>query len=334
MNAPYEQSSFIIPINGTSWGCPKIPEEGTELAIEARKLTKKFGSFVAVDHIDLDVKRGENFGLLGPNGAGKTTTIRMITGTMRPTEGYVKVFGIDVSRERWKILKRIGYMPQKFSLYEDLTVEENLRFYGSLQNLSGQGLEERVNELLDRFLLREFKGRLAGKLSGGMKQRLSLAVALIHDPDLLILDEPTAGVDPPLRRKFWEYFRELNKEGKTILVTTHYMDEAENCDRLALMGGGKVLAVGTPQEIKKRAMGGDLIELYVSGSLDLRGAEFIKRILNNENGKYLLLVEEMSVAIPEILRIAELSGVKVNSVVPVFVSLEEAFIRIMEGDAH
>ncbi|MCS7102662.1 MAG: ABC transporter ATP-binding protein [Candidatus Korarchaeum sp.] len=302
-----------------------------EVAVEVRNLTKRFGNFTAVNCVNLEIRRGENFGLLGPNGAGKTTTIRMITGTIRPTEGYVKVFGIDVSKGREKVLKRIGYMPQRFSLYEDLTVEENLRFYGALQGLSGQYLNLRISELMEKFLLKDFRTRIAGKLSGGMKQRLSLAVALVHDPDLLILDEPTAGVDPPLRKKFWEYFKELNKEGKTILVTTHYMDEAENCDRLALMGGGRVLTVGTPQEIKRRAMGGDLVEIQVDGNLDLNGMIGLREVLGGNNGKYLLLVEESSSFIPEALRKAEISGVKVRSITPVFVSLEEAFIKIMGG---
>lgn len=301
----------------------------SRLAIEAENLTKKFGAFTAVDHISLRVRVGENFGLLGPNGAGKTTTIRMITGVIKPTEGSVRVFGVDVVKERDKVIRKIGYMPQRFSLYEDLTVEENLMLYGSLQGLRGQHLRERVNELMDRFYLREIRGRMAGKLSGGMRQRLSLAVALVHDPDLLILDEPTAGIDPPLRRKFWEHFKELNKEGKTILVTTHYMDEAENCDRLALMGGGKIIAEGTPKDIKRRAVGGELIELRVDGDLDLRGINGLKEVLKNSDGSYLLLVEDSSSFLPEVLRRAELTGVRVRSASPVFVSLEEAFIRLM-----
>ncbi len=301
----------------------------SRLAIEAENLTKKFGAFTAVDHINLRVRVGENFGLLGPNGAGKTTTIRMITGVIKPTEGSVRVFGIDVVKERDKAIRKIGYMPQRFSLYEDLTVEENLMLYGSLQGLRGQYLRERVNELMDRFYLREIRGRMAGRLSGGMKQRLSLAVALVHDPDLLILDEPTAGVDPPLRRRFWEHFKELNKEGKTILVTTHYMDEAENCDRLALMGGGRIIAEGTPRDIKRRAVGGELIELRVDGDIELKGINGLKEVLKNSDGSYLLLVEDSSSLLPEVLRRAELAGVRVRSASPVFVSLEEAFIRLM-----
>ncbi len=304
-------------------------EEQPELAVEARNLTKRFGKFIAVDHINLEIRRGENFGLLGPNGAGKTTTIRMITGVIKPSEGYVKVFGIDVARERKKVLKYIGYMPQKFSLYEDLTVEENIRLYGRLQGLTGSLLKERVKELLERFYLWEFRRRLAGKLSGGMKQRLALATALVHDPALLILDEPTAGVDPPLRRKFWEHFRELNREGKTILVTTHYMDEAENCDRLALMNRGRIIAEGTPREIKRKALGGDLVEIVFEGDLDPAALPGVKSVLEDSSERYLLVVEDAGRDLPRIVKRAEELGAKILVASPVHVSLEEAFIRFM-----
>ncbi len=299
------------------------------LAVEARDLTKKFGKFVAVDHLNLNIRKGENFGLLGPNGAGKTTTIRMITGVIKPTEGYVKVFGIDVAKERKKVLRLIGYMPQKFSLYEDLTVEENLKLYGRLQGLIGSALKERVRYLLEKFYLWEFRRRLAGKLSGGMKQRLALATALVHNPELLILDEPTAGVDPPLRRKFWEYFRELNSEGKTILVTTHYMDEAENCDRLALMNRGRIIAEGTPQEIKKKALGGDLVEIKFKGNLDPLKLPGVKSVVEGTADRYLLVVEDAGSYLPQVVRRAEELGAKVLVASPVYVSLEEAFIRFM-----
>ncbi|PNV77280.1 MAG: ABC transporter ATP-binding protein, partial [Thermoproteota archaeon] len=211
------------------------------IAIEARGLTKKFGNFTAVDNLNLTVEAGLAFGLLGPNGAGKTTTIRMITGLIKPTAGTVKVYGHDVSSERSKVIEKIGYMPQKFGLYEDLTVEENMALFGRLYGLSKSDSLQRSRELMEFLDLKEFRNRLAGKLSGGTKQRLALAVALIHDPLLLILDEPTAGVDPPIRRQFWEIFRDLNRKGKTILLTTHYMDEAENCDKLALMSSGRII---------------------------------------------------------------------------------------------
>ena len=305
----------------------------SNLAVEAEGLTKRFGDFVAVDHVNLAIRSGENFGLLGPNGAGKTTTIRMITGVLRPSEGTVRVFGIDVTRRRKDVIRLVGYMPQRFSLYEDLTVEENITFFGRLYGLGGSSLRDRVRELLERFYLNEFRDRLAGKLSGGTKQRLALAVALIHDPNLLILDEPTAGVDPDLRRRFWGYFRELNREGKTILITTHYMDEAENCDRLALMSGGRKIAEGTPTQIKRMAIGGDLIELVVEGGEipdDLPGLVSVQDG-SGVDGRYLLVVEDAGAFLPQIVREIENRGLRVRSATPVFVSLEEAFIRLTGG---
>ncbi len=297
------------------------------MAIEIEGLTKVFGNFRAVDGINLRVKSGENFGLLGPNGAGKTTTIRMIAGLIKPTSGTVKVFGIDVTKHRREVLRLIGYMPQKFSLYEDLTVEENVILYARLFGLSRSEAKERAKDLLKRFLLWEFRDRLAGKLSGGMKQRLALSVSLVHDPKLLMLDEPTAGVDPPLRRKFWEFFRELNREGKTILITTHYMDEAENCDRLALMSRGRIIAEGTPREVKRRAIGGDMVEIIASGDVRLK-RDWVKS-LERRDGRYIAVVDDAAVRIPQIIRELEQDGVKVISVAPVFISLEEAFIRFL-----
>ncbi len=316
---------FMLNVQETS--------EKEELAIEARNLTKKFGKFIAVNHINLEVRKGETFGLLGPNGAGKTTTIRMITGVIKPSDGYVRVFGMNVAKERKKVLRYIGYMPQRFSLYEDLTVEENIKLYGRLQGIIGSSLRRRVKELLERFYLWEYRKRLAGRLSGGMKQRLALATALVHDPKLLILDEPTAGVDPPLRRRFWEYFKELNREGKTILVTTHYMDEAENCNRLALMNRGNIIAEGTPQEIKRRALGGDLIEIKFEGDLDPWTLPGVKSVLDDSSQRYLLIVEDAGLYLPRIVKKAEKLGAKVLIASPVYVSLEEAFIRFM-GEAE
>lgn len=306
------------------------------LAIEAVNLVKVFGSFKAVDGVTLKVEEGVIFGLLGPNGAGKSTTIRMILGLLKPTSGSIKVFGIDVEDDRSSVLKITGYMPQHFSLYEDLTVEENMRLYASLYGLNGRETEERILELLDEFMLKEFKGRLAGKLSGGMKQRLSLAVALLHRPRLLIVDEPTAGVDPPLRRYFWEKFRELKKRGVTILVTTHYMDEAENCDRIALMSKGKVAAEGSPLEIKRLAYGGDIIEMVVAGNPREVLKETAAKVLDfEENGSYSrvrLLVPDASEYLIPLTRELEAYNVKVVRAYPVSLSLEEAFIRLTTGD--
>jgi ABC-2 type transport system ATP-binding protein len=214
-----------------------------------RALHKRFGTLVAVEKLDLTVRRGEIFGLLGANGSGKTTTIRMLTGLMPPTAGTAEVAGIDVLREPEAVRRRLGYMSQRYGLYDDLTVEENLRFYAGLYGLVGRQGKERVEELIGTLAFEPRRRQLAGTLSGGWKQRLSLACATAHRPDVLFLDEPTAGVDPAARRHFWEVIRGLAAGGTTILVTTHYMDEADRCQRLAMLWRGRLVAIGQPHEI-------------------------------------------------------------------------------------
>ena len=217
--------------------------------VVVHELRKTFGTFVAVEGLDLTIHRGEVFGLLGPNGSGKTTTIRMLCGLMVPSGGSATVVGFDVVREAEQIRWRIGYMSQRFGLYDDLTVTENLTFYASIYGLHGAERRARVAELLDELGLRERTAQLAGTLSGGWKQRLALACATAHRPAMLFLDEPTAGVDPASRRLFWQRIYTLAEQGTTILVTTHYMDEAERCQRLAFLSRGKLIAVGTVAEV-------------------------------------------------------------------------------------
>jgi ABC-2 type transport system ATP-binding protein len=209
-----------------------------------------FHHLVAVEGLDLEIRRGEVFGLLGPNGSGKTTTIRMLCGLMEPTSGGAEVAGVDVVRHPDQVRRRIGYMSQKFGLYEDLTVAENLRFYAGLYGVTGAAGRARRAEVLHDAGLEARADQLAGTLSGGWKQRLALACATAHLPDLVFLDEPTAGVDPAARRKFWEIIGERAAAGLTVLVTTHYMDEAERCDRLALLSRGHLIGLGTPAEIR------------------------------------------------------------------------------------
>ncbi len=297
-------------------------------AVEARGLTKRFGEFTAVDHIDLLVESGRIFGLLGPNGAGKTTTIRMITGLLKPTEGYVRVYGMDVLKNRRSVLRMIGYMPQRSSLYDDLTVEENLYLYTMLYDFSRQEAKRRTEELLKEFFLDKFRDRLVGNLSGGMKRRLALAITLVHDPKLLILDEPTVGVDPPLRRQFWERFRQLVSKGKTILVTTHYMDEAENCDEIALISHGRMIASGTPEAIKRRAFGGELIEVLLDREPPCDPPEFAK-IISVNGRKVRLLVDDYGGRSAQLMDFLRERGFKILEMRPVRVSLEDAFIRLM-----
>ncbi len=224
----------------------------TGLGIETKGLRKAYGDLVAVDHLDLEVRRGEVFGLLGPNGSGKTTTIRMLTGLVRPTSGSATVVGIDVVGSPEKVRQRIGYMSQRFGFYEDLTVTENIHFYAGIYGLFGSEKKARVAEQLSIYVLDQRAKQLAGTLSGGWKQRLALACATVHRPDLVFLDEPTAGVDPAARRLFWDMIKRQAGGGMTMIVTTHYMDEAERCERLAFLSRGHLIGVGTPAEITAR----------------------------------------------------------------------------------
>jgi drug efflux transport system ATP-binding protein len=228
---------------------PTGTAESASDTVVVHGLRKTFGPFVAVEGLELTIHRGEVFGLLGPNGSGKTTTIRMLCGLMVPSGGSATVVGFDIVRDAEQLRRRIGYMSQRFGLYDDLTVTENLTFYASIYGLHGAERGARVAELLDELGLRERAAQLAGTLSGGWKQRLALACATAHRPAMLFLDEPTAGVDPASRRLFWQKIYALAEQGTTVLVTTHYMDEAERCQRLAFLSRGKLIAVGTVAEV-------------------------------------------------------------------------------------
>jgi ABC-2 type transport system ATP-binding protein len=224
------------------------------------QLSKRFGDFIAVDRVSLSVPKGQIFGFLGPNGAGKSTTIRMLCGILPPSSGSGSVAGFDISKEPERIKENIGYMSQRFSLYEDLTVEENIAFYGRVYRLPPARLKERTEWAISMAGLTERRTSRAGELSGGWRQRLALGCAILHEPQIVFLDEPTSGVDPLSRRKFWELIRSLAESGVTVFVTTHYMDEAEYCDRLALIYRGELVAIGTPRELKQERMapGGQL----------------------------------------------------------------------------
>jgi ABC-2 type transport system ATP-binding protein len=230
-------------------------------AVQAVDLTKKFGDFIAVDKVSFSVERGAIFGFLGPNGAGKTTTIRMLLGLLRPTSGAATVLGFDIVKQTAEIKKRIGYMSQRFSLYDDLTVDENLNFYGRIYGVGGKKLRERKAFVLRMAGLEGRERELTRNLSGGWKQRLALGTAIIHEPEMLFLDEPTAGVDPISRRAFWDLLYELAEGGTTIMVTTHYMDEAEHCQNLAFIQYGRIVAQGSPAEIKQTEMRGQVLEI-------------------------------------------------------------------------
>jgi ABC-2 type transport system ATP-binding protein len=233
------------------------PSAAGRAAIEVRQLTKRFDGFTAVDRVSFDVWPGEVVGYLGPNGSGKTTTMRMLLGLLRPTSGTATVLGKDVVRDTERIRPQVGYMSQKFALYEDLTAVENLRFYGGVYGLSPDRQAGRIERMLELVDLTERSRERAGSLAGGWRQRLALAIALLHEPTLIFLDEPTAGVDPEARRAFWDLIYTLADSGTTVLVSTHYMDEAEHCGRIGILDKGRLLAMDTPSALKRDVIQGD-----------------------------------------------------------------------------
>jgi ABC-2 type transport system ATP-binding protein len=226
-----------------------VGDGSRELAIQARDLTRRFGSLTAVDHVSLDIERARIYGFLGPNGSGKSTTIRMFCGLLTPTSGTVRVLGYDIPRQAEALRTKIGYMTQKFSLWDDLTVLENLRFIARIYTLDKARAAKRIDAVLEEFKLRDMTNRLAAAMSGGQRQRLALAAATLHEPEMLMLDEPTSAVDPQSRRDFWESLFALVARGTTILVSTHYMDEAERCHRLAILDQGRVVGEGEPEQL-------------------------------------------------------------------------------------
>jgi ABC-2 type transport system ATP-binding protein len=233
----------------------------TDDALQAQELSKTFGQFVAVDRVSFSVHRGEIFGFLGPNGAGKTTTIRMLLSLLAPTSGAAHVLGYDIVHQASEIRRRIGYVSQRFSLYNDLTVSQNLQFFGGTYGLRGQRLRQRIAYAIEMAGLQGRERQLVHHLAGGWRQRLALGCAILHEPEMLFLDEPTAGVDPISRRSFWDLLYALSDRGQTILVTTHYMDEAEHCHRLAFIQRGRIVALGTPEEIKRDQVRGHVLEI-------------------------------------------------------------------------
>ncbi|MEO0470791.1 MAG: ABC transporter ATP-binding protein [Bacteroidota bacterium] len=231
--------------------------------IQAQQLTKRFGDFTAVKAISFQVEKGEIFGFLGANGAGKTTAIRMLTGLSHPSDGEASVAGFDVYQERELIKQNIGYMSQKFSLYPDLSVRQNIRFYGGIYGLSRKQIRSKTQQILAELALEDYANSVVGSMPLGLKQRLAFAVANVHDPAIVFLDEPTGGVDPAVRRQFWEMIYEAAARGVTIFVTTHYMDEAEYCDRISIMVEGRMDALGTPRELKEHFRANSMDEVFV-----------------------------------------------------------------------
>ncbi|ELB2278817.1 MULTISPECIES: ABC transporter ATP-binding protein [Vibrio] len=241
----------------------------TEFAIQAENVVKKFGDFTAINNITLNVPKGSIYGFLGPNGCGKSTTIRVLTGLLSPSEGNVDVLGLEIPKQSELLRLKIGYMTQKFSLYDDLTVQENLEFIGQIFGMETKALKARIEEQLSTYGLDQLRKQRVGGMSGGQKQRLSLAAATMHKPELLFLDEPTSAVDPENRRDFWEQLFDLSDQGTTILVTTHYMDEAERCHRLAIMEAGEIRADGEPEELMAQ-MGVNIVEVKADNLRELK----------------------------------------------------------------
>ncbi len=235
----------------------------SEFAIQTEGLTRTFGDFTAVDRITFDVKRGEIFGFLGANGAGKTTAMKMLTGLLTPSSGNAKVSGMDVYKEAEGIKRNIGYMSQKFSLYDDLTPEENIEFYGGVYGLRGQELKQKKEELIHSVGLEKFRKKFVRSLPLGWKQKLAFAISIIHNPKIVFLDEPTGGVDPVTRRQFWERIYEVSNQGITVFVTTHYMDEAEYCDRVSIMVDGRIDAMDSPDELKRAFKASSIEEVFI-----------------------------------------------------------------------
>ena len=253
-----------------------------ESVISVQDLTKKFGQFTAVNQISFRVEKGEIYGFLGPNGSGKTTTIRMILGLLKPTEGNIEVLGFGNGEKAHELRNRLGYMSQRFSLYNDLTVIQNLRFYGSAYGLTDKNLKARIEETIELAGLQGNETVKTAELSGGWRQRLALGVSIIHRPEIVFLDEPTAGVDPVSRRVFWNVLYDLAKGGMTVFVTTHYMDEAEHCNRLGFIHRGSLIASGTPTEIKENTFSGQVLEIFVDDQRE--AVQVLSRELVGEKG--------------------------------------------------
>jgi ABC-2 type transport system ATP-binding protein len=303
-------------------------------AVEIENLTKKFGAFVAVDQVSLQVPKGEIFGFLGPNGAGKSTTIRILCGLLAPTSGRAQVEGLDVHTQAEEIRRHIGYMSQKFSLYDDLTVEENIDFFSGIYGVERARRPERKRYLLEMAAIEERRGALTRTLSGGWKQRLALGCAILHDPPVLFLDEPTSGVDPIARQSFWALIRDLSATGHTIFVSTHYMDEAEFCNRLALMYRGKVIALGTPAELKQNLTTHNLFHLQTADLLAtmraLEGIGGVHDVAMFGSGLHVTVDdrERGAAAIRQALA-GKIELARLDSISP---SMEDVFVAMIEAE--
>jgi ABC-2 type transport system ATP-binding protein len=307
--------------------------EMTGPAVQLKNLVKRFGDFTAVDNVTLDVARGEIFGFLGPNGAGKSTAIRVLCGLLLPTSGSAMVGGFDVATDSERVKQNIGYMSQKFSLYDDLTVGENIEFFAGVYNVPPEKFPARRDFVLQMAGLEDKRDMKTTLLSGGWKQRLALGCAILHEPPILFLDEPTSGVDPIARRSFWELIYQLSEAGHTIFVTTHYMDEAEYCHRIALMYGGRTIALGSPEELKHSLGGEHLLNLETSDLLEslslLVGHEGILDVAVFGGGLH-VKVSDPEAGMASIRKLLTDGKVEINSLEKISPSMEDVFVSLIE----
>ncbi len=304
--------------------------------IEVENLTKKFGDFVAVDHVNFAVKEGQIFGFLGANGAGKSTTIRMLCAILESTSGTARVGGFDINKQPEQVKESIGYMSQRFSLYEDLTVDENISFYGRVYGLSNGQIEERKRWVLDMANLHGREKSITGTLPGGWKQRLALGCAVLHRPRIVFLDEPTSGVDPVMRRRFWELINELSGEGVTVLVTTHFLEEAEYCNNIVLINAGKIIADGSPKELKQNYITTPILEVQCSNVIE--AMTLVEKepwsIETSVFGTHLhVTVPNEEEAKREIRRILSEKGIAIKNMDKITPSLEDVFIYLLDQEA-
>jgi ABC-2 type transport system ATP-binding protein len=309
----------------------------SDWAVETHELVKTFGSFLAVDRVSLQVHTGEIFGFLGPNGAGKSTTIRMLCGLLTPTSGRALVKGLDVAAKPEEVRRNIGYMSQKFSLYDDLSVEQNIDFFAGMYGVPQKLRRERKQYVLEMANLTDRHDAMTATLAGGWKQRLALGCAILHDPPILFLDEPTSGVDPIARGAFWDLIRELARAGHTIFVSTHYMDEAEYCHRLALMYRGRVIALGAPAELRTGLEAHTLIQLDTSAPLDtMRELEHVPGISEIAvfGGGLHITVDNLDAAKAAVrARLAE-KGIQIHRLEKILPSLEDVFVALIEAEEN
>ena len=328
-----------LPSDGSPRPVPapeRPPQSLGEPAVVAVDIGKKFGDRDVVQGLSFEVPRGTIFGIIGPSGGGKTTTMRMLLGVLKPTAGDLRVLGREPHRFRRRERERLGYLPQQFVLFPELSVMENMGFAASIYGMGWFGRGKRIRRTLDLVELWDARKRPAGLLSGGMQRRLELAATLVHNPDVLFLDEPTAGIDPVLRAKFWEHFRALRDEGRTIIVTTQYVTESEYCDEIMVLSGGQLIATGTPEQVRKMAMGGEVInvsgpDLNRHAVAAIRAAEGVQKVTWAGSDRLKVIVEDAGVTLPVLIEALRVANVEVDEVSEEHPSFDDVFVQLMES---